>query len=129
MFATYVDSEGDVWMGGVKGNVYCCNAIDGKLRTYDTQPVYCFAELSPGQILLGCAYGLLLMDKETGKLDILLYGYTVHDIAVADRIIWVCTSGGVIGLNMHTAEQVRITTQQGLPSNYTKSILLANNNL
>lgn len=30
---------------------------------------------------------------------------------------------------MHTAEQVRITTQQGLPSNYTKSILLANNNL
>ena len=78
-------------MGGVKGNVYCCNAIDGKLRTYDTQPVYCFAELSPGQILLGCAYGLLLMDKETGKLDILLSGYTVHDIAVADRIIWVCT--------------------------------------
>ena len=69
------------------------------------------------------------MDKETGKLDILLSGYTVHDIAVADRIIWVCTSGGVIGLNMHTAEQVRITTQQGLPSNYTKSILLANNNL
>lgn len=67
VFATYVDSEGDVWMGGVKGNVYCCNAIDGKLRTYDTQPVYCFAELSPGQILLGCAYGLLLMDKETGK--------------------------------------------------------------
>lgn len=50
VFATYVDSEGDVWMGGVKGNVYCCNAIDGKLRTYDTQPVYCFAELSPGQI-------------------------------------------------------------------------------
>lgn len=129
VFATYVDSEGDVWMGGVKGNVYCCNAIDGKLRTYDTQLVYCFAELSPGQILLGCAYGLLLMDKETGKLDILLSGYTVHDIAVADRIIWVCTSGGVIGLNMHTAEQVRITTQQGLPSNYTKSILLANNNL
>ena len=39
-----------------------------KLRAYDTQPVYCFAELSPGQILLGCAYGLLLMDKETGSL-------------------------------------------------------------
>lgn len=130
VFATYVDSAGDVWMGGVKGNVYCCYAASGKLRMYDTQPVYCFAELSPGQILLGCAYGLLLMDKKTGKFDVLLSGYTVHDIAVAGRTIWVCTSGGgLIGLDMHTAEQVRITTQQGLPSNYTKSILLIGNNL
>ncbi len=130
VFATYVDSQGDVWMGGVKGCVYCCHSASGKLRAYDTQPVYSFAELSPGQILLGCAYGLLLMDKETGKFDVLLSGYTVHDIVVAGHTIWVCTSGdGVIGLDMHTAKQVHITTQQGLPSNYTKSVLQVGDNL
>ena len=56
VFAAYTDSQGDVWLGGVRGSVYCCNSASGKLRAYDTQPVYCFAELSPGQILLGCAY-------------------------------------------------------------------------
>lgn len=48
--------------------------------------------------------------------NILLSGYTVHDIAVADSIIWSVLQEGN-GLNVHTAEQVRITTQQGLPSN------------
>lgn len=130
VFATYVDSQGDVWMGGVKGSVYCRHSVTGKLRAYDTQPVYCFAEFSPGQILLGCAYGLLLLDKETGKFDVLLSGYTVHDIAVLGHTVWICTSGdGVIGLDLRNAEQTHITTQQGLPSNYTKSVLLADNNL
>lgn len=94
------------------------------MRAYDSQPVYCLSELSPGQILLGCAYGLLLLDKKTGRFDMLLSGCTIHDIAVSGRMIWVCTSGdGVIGLDMNTAGQTRITTQQGLPSNYTKKHL------
>lgn len=131
VFAAYTDSEGDVWMGGVKGNVYCYRHADKQLRAYDTQPVYCFAELSPGQILMGCAYGLLLMDKETGKFDALLSNHVVHDIAVApDHTVWICTSGdGVIGVDMRTAEQTHITTQRGLPSNYTKSLLLEHNKL
>ena len=130
VFATYTDSQGDVWMGGVKGSVYCRHSADGRLRAYDAQPVYCFAELSPGQILLGCAYGLLLLDKETGKFDVLLSACTVHDIVVVGHTVWVCTSGdGVIGLDMRTAGQVHVTTQQGLPCNYTKSALLLDDNL
>ena len=35
----------------------------------------------------------------------------------------------MIGLDMRTARQTHITTQQGLPSNYIKSVLLAGNNL
>ena len=35
----------------------------------------------------------------------------------------------MIGLDMRTARQTHITTQQGLPSNYIKSVLLADNNL
>lgn len=130
LFAAYTDSQGDVWLGGVKDKVYCYHAADGQIQTYDTQSVYCFAELMPGQILLGCAYGLLLMDKKTGKFDVLLSNHTVHDIAVVGRTVWICTSGdGVIGLDMRTAEQTHITTQRGLPSNYTKSMLVANSGL
>jgi signal transduction histidine kinase/ligand-binding sensor domain-containing protein/AraC-like DNA-binding protein len=133
IFATYTDSSGDVWMGGVKGNVYCYNPDSGKLRSYDTQPVYCFAELEPGQILMGCAYGLLLMDKETGKLDMLLANHTIHDIAVRGRTMWICTSGdGVLALDMGTSGQAafqHFTTNLGLPSNYTKSLLLTDSTL
>lgn len=130
VFATYTDSEGDVWMGGVKGKVCCYHPGSGKLRTYDTQSVYCFAELSPGKILWGCAYGLMLADKETGKVDVLLSNRTVHDIVVTAHTIWIGSSGdGVIGLDMRSAEHTHLTTQQGLPSNYTKSMLLAGNDL
>lgn len=130
LFAAFTDSQGDVWLGGVKDKVYCYYSADGQIQSYETQSVYCFAELMPGQILLGCAYGLLLMDKKTGKFDVLLSNHTVHDIAVVGRTVWICTSGdGVIGLDMRTAEQTHITTQRGLPSNYTKSMLVANNGL
>lgn len=130
VFATYTDSDGDVWIGGVKGNVYCRRSSDGSLRTYDTQPVYCFAECLPGQILLGCAYGLLLLDKETGKFDVLLSNHTVYGIAVVGHTVWACTSGdGLIGLDMRTAEQTHITTRQGLPGNYTKSLLAVGDHL
>lgn len=130
VFAAFTDSEGDVWMGGVRDSVYCYHPSDGQLRTYDAQPVYCFAELSPGQILMGCAYGLLLLDKATGKFDVLISNHTVHDIAVAGHTVWICTSGdGVIGINMRTAEQTHVTTQWGLPGNYTKSLLLVGNDL
>ncbi|MDR1004114.1 MAG: response regulator [Prevotellaceae bacterium] len=133
VFATYTDSAGDVWMGGVKGKVYCFNPRTRHFRTYDTQPVYCFAEFEPGQILMGCAYGLLLMDKETGKLDVLVHNHTIHDIAVSGRTVWICTSGdGVIELDMSTAGQggqKHYTTQQGISSNYTKSLLLVDSTL
>lgn len=130
VFATFTDSQGDVWMGGVRDSVYCYHPADGQLRTYDTQPVYCFAELSPGQILMGCAYGLLLLDKETGKFDVLVSNHTVQDIAVEGHTVWICTSGdGVIGIDMRTARQTHVTTQWGLPSNYTKSLLRVGNDL
>lgn len=130
VFAAFTDSQGDVWMGGVRDSVYCYHPSDGQLRTYDAQPVYCFAELSPGQILMGCAYGLLLLDKATGKFDVLISNHTVHDIVVAGHTVWICTSGdGVIGIDMRTARQTHVTTQWGLPSNYTKSLLLVGNDL
>lgn len=130
VFATFTDSQGDVWMGGVRDSVYCYHPSDGQLRTYDAQPVYCFAELSPGQILMGCAYGLLLLDKETGKFDVLVSNHTVQDIAVEGHTVWICTSGdGVIGIDMRTARQTHVTTQWGLPSNYTKSLLQVGNDL
>lgn len=130
VFATYADSEGDVWMGGVKGDVVCYRPSNGERRTYPPQSVYCFAELSPGKILLGCAYELILMDKATGETEVLLSNRTVHDIAVVDHTIWICSSGdGVIGLDTRSGEQLHITTQQGLPSNYTKSMLLTDHDL
>lgn len=126
VFAAFTDSQGDVWLGGVKDSVYCCQTANGKLTAYTPQPVNCFAEYRPGQILIGCLYGLLLLDKQTGRFDVLLSNYNVHDIVVEDKMIWIATSSkGVLGLDMESRQLDQITVQQGLLSNYTRSLFLS----
>lgn len=126
VFASFTDSQGDVWLGGVKDSVYCCQSATGKLTAYTPQPVNCFAEYQPGQILLGCLYGLLLLDKQTGRFDVLLSNYNVHDIVVEDKMIWIATSSkGVLGLDMKSGQLEQITVRQGLLSNYTRSLFLS----
>lgn len=130
VFATYTDSEGDVWMGGVKENVFCYHPDNKELHSYNAQSVYSIAELSPGKMLLGCAYGVVQIDKRTGKSNMLLSGITVHDMAIDDHTIWICSSGdGIIGLDRHNVRNIYITTRQGLPSNYTRSMLLVGEDL
>ncbi|MDR0977017.1 MAG: response regulator [Prevotellaceae bacterium] len=127
-FDFFRDSEGDIWMGGVKGNIYCYNPAAHKLREYSAEPVYSFAEWMPGTILLGCMYGLIMLDKESGSEQLLLSNCTVFDIAVVGRNIYLCTSGnGLLVLNMDSGQVTRITTQAGLPSNYLSSIVQSGN--
>jgi len=122
----FKDSQGDLWLGGVQGSLICYLSKENKFRNYSSQPIYAFSELSPNKILLACTYGLLLLDKKSGKVETLLDGYLVLDVISLGDEIWICTSGdGLIRYNLKTRKIKKITTEGGLPSNYVNSIMFA----
>ena len=120
----FKDSQGDLWLGGVQGNIICYLSKANKFRSYSTQSIYAFDELSPDKILLACTYGLRLLDKQNGAIKIILDGYLVQDVISVKDEIWICTSGdGLIRYNQKTHCIKKVTTASGLPSNYVNSIM------
>jgi signal transduction histidine kinase/ligand-binding sensor domain-containing protein/DNA-binding NarL/FixJ family response regulator len=118
------DSEGDMWIGGVNGDFLCYSVRDNQFRTFSEEPVSSFAELAPGEILLGFSYGLSLLNKKSGELKNLLTGVVVQDILVDGEVIWLCTSGeGLLEYNSKSGSIQKYDAKSGLPSNFVNSIL------
>ena len=126
IFDILKDSEGDLWIGGVNGAFVCYLAKEDRFRSYSVEPISSFAELAPGRILLGCSYGVSLLNKESGAIRQLLSGIAVQDLQVLNGEIWICTSGdGLLKYNPANGSTTRFTTQLGLPSNFINSIVYA----
>ncbi len=126
IFDIFKDSQGDIWIGGVQGEVCCYLSSEGKFRKYAYFPVNVFKELSPGKILMACTFGVVLLDKNTGKTETLLEGLLVQDIFPLKGDLWVCTCGeGLIHYNLKSRKIEKFTTKSGLPSNCINSLLYA----
>jgi len=126
----FKDSDGDIWLGGIEGTVVCYKVKENKFRPYSREFVGCITELSENQILLGCSYGLSLIDKQTGKVKRLMNNLMVRDLQVINDEVWVCTGGGgLLKYNYKTGETEKFTKQQGLPCDFVNSILYSDNYL
>lgn len=124
VFSSFTDSEGDVWFGGVKGNIVCYSPASGEFRKYEPHPVFCFAEEKPGVILTGGGDGLISIDKKTGKSQTLLNDNVIQQIEVDGSIWWICTSGnGVVCMGRTLGGKRSLTVNDGLPSNFTRSLI------
>jgi signal transduction histidine kinase/AraC-like DNA-binding protein/streptogramin lyase len=127
VFDIVKDREGNIWIGGVVGDIICYQTKENKFRTYSPQPVNAFAELSDTTMLLACTYGLCLLNKRTGEEQILLEEYLSSDILVVDSDAWICMSGGgLIRYDLDNRTTEKFTVESGLPSNYVSSILYEN---
>lgn len=126
VFATFADSESDIWFGGVKGEIVCLSVEDNTFRKYGQHPVFCFAEAEPGKILTGGGDGLIIFDKKSGKEEIALPDNVVEDMVVDGNDVWVCTTrNGVIKMDLASGTRQSITTKEGLHSNFTCSLLIS----
>ncbi|MDL2304310.1 response regulator [Bacteroides sp. OttesenSCG-928-D19] len=124
IYDIYKDSEGDIWVGGVK-SVICYLAKEKRFRAYGGQPVRTFMELAPGKILLACTYTVLLLNKETEEIEYLC-PYLSQDIQITGNLLWVGTGGdGLICYNHEDRTTQQFTTEVGLPSNIVNSIVYA----
>lgn len=124
VFASFTDSDGDIWFGGVKGDIVCYSPESGRFREYEAHPVFCFAEESPGVILTGGGDGLISIDKKTGISKVILSDCVVQQIETEGSLWWVCTSGdGVICLDRNSGQKRVLTVKEGLHSNFTRSLI------
>lgn len=125
----YKDTEGDIWMGGTR-NVIRYVLKEKRFRVYDQQPLYAFDEIPSGKLLMACTYGLLSLDKSTGKSEVLVHNVLVQDITTIDDDIWMATSGsGLIRYNTKNRTTEKYTSQSGLLSDYINSITHKDNDL
>lgn len=124
VFASFADSDGDIWFGGVKGDIVCYSPESGQFRKYEAHPVFCFAEEEPGLILTGGGDGLISLDKKSGKSETLLSDNVVQKIFVDGSVWWICTSGnGVIRMGRTPGGNKSLTVNDGLHSNFTRSLI------
>ncbi len=130
IFDIFEDSEHDLWIGGVNGEFMCYLSKEDTFRTYSEKSISSFAELTPGQILLGHSYGLSLLDKKNGEIRNLLSDIVTQDIIVLGDEVWICTSGqGLLEYNFKNGTTKKFTTESGLVSNFINSIVCSNNYL
>ncbi len=126
IFDVYKDTQGDLWIGGVNGYFACFKAKENKFKVYSDEPIGAFAELNGNQIVLGFTYGISILNKDTGSINNLLSGFITSDLCVNGDEIWICTNGdGLIVYNYKNGDTRKFTTQNGLPSNFINSIVLA----
>jgi signal transduction histidine kinase/DNA-binding response OmpR family regulator/ligand-binding sensor domain-containing protein len=117
------DSQGDLWLVGVVEEVLRYSRKEKKLYRYGNEPVYVIKELNDQEMLLGCSFGLMLLNKSSGKQEIILDGYIILDFIIMDNEIWCGTSGGgLIRLNLNDRSYEQYTMDLGLPSNFVNSI-------
>ncbi|MBN1819268.1 MAG: response regulator [Prolixibacteraceae bacterium] len=130
IFSIYKDSEGDIWIGGINGYFSCYLSKEDRFRTYTTEPISNITELEHEEILLGCSYGLTLVNKITGSSERLLTGLLISDVLVIDSILWICTCGdGLVRFAYKKGSIEKFTINEGLPSNFINSIVFVNDYL
>jgi signal transduction histidine kinase/ligand-binding sensor domain-containing protein/DNA-binding NarL/FixJ family response regulator len=123
IFDIFKDTNGDLWLGSAEENVICYVSKENTFNSYSLVAVYAFSELSPTQMLAACPFGLCLLDKRTGNMEVLLEGYLLQDIQVIAEDIWLCTCGdGLIRFDLQSKTIEKFTTESGLPSNFINSI-------
>lgn len=128
IFDIFIDSQNDLWIGGVNGEFVCYRAAENKFHTYPEASLSSFAELSPQKILIGYSLGLSLLDKQTGAINELLAEIAIQDLLVLDSVVWICTSGeGLVEYQVKSKSTNKYSTATGLPSNFVNSIVYTGN--
>lgn len=127
VFDIYKDSGGNIWSGGVSGDLICYLAGEDRFVSLKNSTVGLIREYCPGQMLIGTTYGLIMLDVKNWRIRNLVEGYFVNDFYLKDDVIWLCTGGnGLIRYNLKTKETKNISFDSGLPSNFVNGIASSN---
>ncbi len=123
VFNMLEDQQGDIWIGGVRGDLIRYNYESDTFQSYPDYTIYLILEYGPDKLLMGTTYGLLLFDKISGNHELLVEGFVVSDLYLSEEMVWIATNGnGVIRYNLNNKSTQYYTIDNGLPSNFVNSI-------
>ena len=131
VFATLYDKDGNLWVGSINGDLVE-KTIDGHTYYYDIHDVQAITQLATGQIAVGTAFGLKLITPGNDVIKELNYapsGVTdinpfVTHLLASGLELWIATDGGGVYIYHQAKHESRqITTANGLPSNYVRSLV------
>jgi len=126
VFDIIKDFNGDIWIGGVRGDLICFKQSENKFIGFKDVTVNVLYEFNESKLLIGTTYGLLIFDKISGESNVLVDGYIVYDIYIKDDNVFLATNGeGIVKYNLSTKDIELINTEKGLPSNFVNSIWYA----
>ena len=133
VYATFYDKNGGLLVGSLNGDLlYKPNNPSATPKYYPIHDVQSLTQLASGQIAVSTAFGLKLISP--GSDDIKELNYAPSDITDVNPFVnhllmvglelWIATDGGGIYI-YHLAKHVstQITTSNGLPSNYVRSLV------
>jgi len=118
------DHQGNMWIGEISGFCISFNTKDNKFRRYEGGTLSTLIEYNRDNILLGCTWGLIILNKQSGQRKTLFEKIWINDALVIKGNIWVCTRGdGLYCYNINTNKLEKFSTKCGLPSDFINSIV------
>ena len=129
VYKVIYDRQGSLWMGCLDGDLV--QKTESGCRYYPIKNVQDIVQLPHGEMAVGTADGIKLINPETGKVSELDYSknqpdanrYVLTLFVNEGKELWIGTDGGgvyVYNLKDHRCRQV--TKAEGLPSNVISSI-------
>jgi len=130
VYATLYDRDNHLWVGCLNGDLLYKTTMG--CQYYPVHDVQAITQLASGQIAVGTAFGLKFITPGSSNIKDLNYapsGHTdvnpfVTHLLASGLELWIATDGGgvyVYHLAKHESRQ--LTTANGLPSNYVRSLL------
>lgn len=117
------DAQNDIWIGGVRGDLVHYDAKTGQFNSYSDVTVNVMVDFTVDELLIGTTYGLLLFNKRSGVIKVLVEGFLVYDVYKIGSKVWLATSGdGVILYDLESETVKQINIDAGLPSNIVNSL-------
>ena len=132
VYATLYDKDGGLWVGSLNGDLYYKSPNNPTPQYYPIHDVQAIIQLASGQIAVGTAFGLKLItpgNEEIKELNYAPSGITdvnpfVNHLLTEGLNLWIATDGGGIYIyHLAKHESKQITTADGLPSNYVRSLV------
>ncbi|MDH6309500.1 signal transduction histidine kinase/ligand-binding sensor domain-containing protein/DNA-binding response OmpR family regulator [Dysgonomonas sp. PFB1-18] len=133
IFSIRQDIDGDLWVGGLDGDLLIMDKEGQHKKSYNIKWVHSIQVLDHDQIAVATVNGFCLVNKRSG--DIQRYAtfqeflnqnasaYIISMLFNDDGTVWLGTEGGGLNLyDMHTRKARTFTTQEGLPSDDVYSL-------
>jgi len=133
VFSLKQDTDGNLWVGGLDGQLLMLDKQGRPERTYDIKWIHSIEMVNNDQIAAATVNGFCLVNKRTGEIrryatsqeyqEQNVSAYIISMLFNGDSTVWLGTEGGGLNLyDMHTRKSRIITMQDGLPSNDVYSL-------